>query len=157
MKVAYRRDALSRPCTALRMKQTKYLRAIRVGDVTISTLGRWNFAIVALEAVVATVLVLVLCPWLWQGWIDSYLPYSGTVVDKGIERHLLAVRGDPKYILLRDGSGAIEKRYVGDYGYAFTHIGTYVVKKKGFSEYPHGPNEKTPGELERELRRFKAR
>jgi hypothetical protein len=43
-------------------------------------------------------------------------------VDKGIERHLLAVRDDPKYILLRDGTGAIKKRYVDDYGYAFSTL-----------------------------------
>jgi hypothetical protein len=98
-------------------------------------------------------IVLLFCPWLWQSMIDGYVSYSGVVVDKGIEHHILGVRGSERYIILRDEKGITSKRYVEHYGYAFTQVGKFVVKKRGLSEYPRRPGERTPGELMRDMER----
>jgi hypothetical protein len=60
------------------------------------------------------------------------------------------------FLILRDAQGKTFKKYVGDYGYAFSHVGTFVVKKKGFGEYPLQPGEKTVRELLQNLERIKA-
>jgi hypothetical protein len=41
--------------------------------------------------------------------IDGYVSYSGVVVDKGIEHHILDVRGNERYIILRDEKGITSK------------------------------------------------
>ena len=73
---------------------------------------------------------------IWKGWWDAYSGYSG--------------------VILKDDQGHTFKKYVGHYGYAFTRIGTFVVKKRGFAEYPRQSGEKTPTELLREEERIKA-
>jgi hypothetical protein len=90
----------------------------------------------------------------WKGWWDSYSGYSGVVVDKGREFHLLGFAN--RFLILEDTQGHKFKKYVGHYGYAFTRVGTFVVKNRGFGEYPRHPGEKTPTELLREAERIKA-
>lgn len=100
--------------------------------------------------VTALLLVLWFCPWRWKGFLDAYFPYSGVVVEKGIDQNFLLLGGRGRYIVIQDEAGHSTKKYVGYYGYAFAHIGTFVVKKKGFGEYPFPPDEKHPSELLRE-------
>jgi hypothetical protein len=71
----------------------------------------------------------------WKSWWGAYSGYSGIVVDKGNEFHPLASRHWSMFLILKDAQGKTFKKYVGDYGYAFSHVGTFVVKKKGFGEY----------------------
>jgi hypothetical protein len=117
----------------------------------------FNWRAMIIRCVLPVGIVLLFCPWLWQSMIDGYVSYSGVVVDKGIEHHILDVRGNERYIMIRNEKGDISKRYVEHYGYAFTQVGTFVVKKRGFSEYPRRPGERTPGELMRDLERDKER
>ena len=90
----------------------------------------------------------------YKAWWDYYFPYSGVVIDKGWEPHL--VGGFERYLILNDDRGRPFRKYVGYYGHAFTHVGTFVVKRKGFGNYPLSPGEKTPAELRREVERVRA-
>ena len=100
------------------------------------------------------VLTLPFTTHVWKGSWDSYSAYSGTVVDKQREFHLLGLTS--RYLILDDGRGHRFKKYVDHYGYAFATVGTFVVKKQGFGEYPRPPGEKTPSELLAEAERIKA-
>jgi hypothetical protein len=51
-----------------------------------------------------TALVLMVCPWLWQGVRDSYVGYSGTVVAKGTYLWV-PLRGPDRYLILEDSHG----------------------------------------------------
>jgi hypothetical protein len=42
---------------------------------------------------------------------------------------------------------------VSAYGYAYCNIGSYVVKKRGFGEFPRKPGEMTPSEFEQFAKR----
>jgi len=92
---------------------------------------------------------------IWLGWWDAYSGYSGVVIDKGSEFHLLRPMTE-HFLVLEDAQGHRFKKYVGHDGYAFTRVGTFVVKKQGFGEYPRQPGEKTPSELLAEGERIKA-
>lgn len=105
------------------------------------------------------VLVLLMLPFtvhIWKGWWDAYSAYSGVVVERDTEFHLLGRPHWSMFLILRDSQGKTFKKYVGDYGYAFSRVGTFVVKKKGFGEYPLQPGEKTVHELFQEMERIKA-
>lgn len=95
-----------------------------------------------------TAVLLGVCPWLWQGARDAYVGYSGTVVAKG--NYLwVPLRGIDRYIILEDSNGHRTKRYVSALGYVYSDVGSYVVKKKGLSEFPRKPGDLTPSEIER--------
>jgi len=66
---------------------------------------------------------------------DSYVAYSGTVVDKGFSYDILAGESDP-YLVIQDLHGTRTKRYVTLYTHAITDIGTYVEKQRGFKRPP---------------------
>ena len=94
-----------------------------------------------------TAVLLAVCPWLWQGCRDAYVGYSGTVVAKG--NYLwVPLRGIDRYIILEDTKGQRTKRYVSALGYAYSDLGSYVVKKKGLGEFPRKPGDLTPSEFE---------
>ena len=96
--------------------------------------------------------VLIVCPWLWQSARDAYVGYSGVVVAKG-DYMWVPFRDVDWYILLEDSPGHRTKRYVSAYGYAYSDIGSYVVKKRGFGEYPRKPGDLRPREVEQLVRR----
>lgn len=103
-------------------------------------------------------LVLLTLPFtlhIWKGFWDYYWDYSGVVVDKDTEFHLLGRPHFSEYLILKDWHGNIFKKYVGNYGYAFAHVGNFVVKKRGFGNYSLSPGEKTPGELLRKMEGIK--
>ncbi|HEV2988732.1 MAG TPA: hypothetical protein VG759_09840 [Candidatus Angelobacter sp.] len=104
---------------------------------------------------VALALVLWICPWLWKGIPDEYFPYSGVVVEKGIDSHLAGLGGWGRYIIIQDAPGERTKKYVNLYGYGFVRVGTFVVKKRGLKEYPLPPDELSPSELRREIEKQK--
>lgn len=106
---------------------------------------------VQLYAVIIAILLAV-CPWLWQGVRDAYVGYSGKVVAKG-NYMWVPFRGPDWYIIVEDAQGHRTKRYVSAYGYPYCDVGTYVVKKQGFSEFPRKPGEPTPSEFEQLARR----
>jgi hypothetical protein len=104
-------------------------------------------------------LVLVSLPFtihIWKGWWDAYSAYSGIVVEKGVEFRLLGWSHFNEFLILKDSQGKSSKKYISDYGYAFAHVGTFVIKKKGFGEYPRQPGEKTPRELFQQMEKIKA-
>jgi hypothetical protein len=112
---------------------------------------------VRFNTTVATVIVFVLttalCPWMWKSLPDGYFPYSGTVVDKGEEFHLF-IAGEnhwDNYIVVEDSHGRREKKYVGDYAHAIVQVGTFVVKKRGFSEIPLRPGQTDPRDILRKI------
>jgi hypothetical protein len=95
-----------------------------------------------------TAVLLAICPWLWQGVRDAYVGYSGTVVAKG--NYLwVPLRGIDRYIILEDSNGYRTRRYVGALGYVYCDVGSYIVKKKGFGEFPRKPGDLTPSEFEK--------
>jgi hypothetical protein len=99
---------------------------------------------------------MLFCPWMWRSLPDGYFPYSGQVVDKGIEFHLFFTGENhwDNYIIVQESDGTRRKKYLGDYAYAIVQTGTYVVKKKGFREIPLSPGQTDPREL---LRQFSER
>jgi hypothetical protein len=101
-------------------------------------------------------LTMLFCPWMWRSLPDGYFPYSGQVVDKGIEFHLFFTGENhwDNYIIVQESDGTRRKKYLGDYAYAIVQTGTYVVKKKGFREIPLSPGQTDPREL---LRQFSER
>jgi hypothetical protein len=109
---------------------------------------------------VALCVLIALSPWIWKGALDAYFPYSGTVVDKGSEFHLLNLLCEDSswvyYIIVENDHGVRTKKYVSDVGYIWVDKGTFVVKKRGFGEMPLRPGQKTPGELIREHEERKA-
>jgi len=92
------------------------------------------------------VILLIACPWLWQPVRDAYVGYSGTVVEKG-DYMWIPFRGVDWYVILKDSEGHLSKRYVGAIGSAYCRVGQFVVKKKGFGEFPRTPGELTPREF----------
>lgn len=113
---------------------------------------RWRSVIWYLSA---ALVILALCPWLWKGIPDAYFPYAGVVVEKGVDSYF-GVGGWGRYVIIQDAQGRRSKKYVNYYGYAFAKVGTYVVKKRGFKEYPLPPGEKPPFETLREIQRQKS-
>jgi hypothetical protein len=101
-------------------------------------------------------LTILFCPWMWKSLPDGYFPYSGQVVDKGMEHHLFLTGENhwDNYIIVRNSDGTKKKKYLSDYPYAIVQTGTYVVKKKGFGEIPLRPGQKDPREL---LRQFQGK
>ena len=98
------------------------------------------------------------CPWMWKSVPDGYFPYSGTVVDKGMEHHFF-FDGDNhfnRYIIIQDLHGIHKKKYVSDSVYAIVQVGTFVVKKKGLGEMPLRPGEIDPREALRNLQKEEA-
>lgn len=104
----------------------------------------------------ATLVLSLVCPWLWQGYRDAYVGYSGTVVEKG-DYLWVPFRGVDWYIVLEDSKGHRTKRYVSAYGAAYCHVGDYVVKKKGFGEFPKPPGALTPSAVHELVNREKTR
>lgn len=105
-----------------------------------------------LSYTVMSAILMVVCPWLWQGVRDAYVGYSGTVVAKG--NYLwVPFRGMDWYIILEDSHGHRTKRYVGALGYVYCDVGNFVVKKTGFGEFPRKPGELTPSEFHQLVRR----
>jgi len=83
-------------------------------------------------------------------WRDDYISYSGTVVAKGEDYSLIDIfltdnSGPDLYIILQDERGNHSKRYVGSgpsiNDWSRLEIGKFVVKKKGFGEFPRRPGE----------------
>lgn len=109
-----------------------------------------------IPTLVLVVLTLPFTMYIWKEWWDAYSAYQGVVVDKGTEFHLLGRPNWSEFLILRDEQSNTFKKYVSDYGYAFAKVGTFVVKKKGFGEYPRQPGEKTIHELFDEMERIKA-
>jgi hypothetical protein len=93
---------------------------------------------------IATFFVLWLCPWLWKCIPDTYFPYSGVVVDRGIEA---LVGGEGRCIIVQDGEGNRTKKYVTRYGYAFA---------KNWNFCGQEPDEKRPSDLVHEMEQRKA-
>lgn len=112
---------------------------------------RWRSVVWYLAAVLV---ILAFCPWLWKGIPDTYFPYSGLVVDKGVDS-CLGLGGWGRYIIIQDAEGKRSKKYVNYYGHAFAKVGTFVVKKRGLGEYPLPPGEKPPFETLRETEKRK--
>jgi len=94
-------------------------------------------------------LTIPFCPWMWKSLPDGYFPYSGQVIDKGMEHHLFFTGENhwDNYIIVQEADGTRKKKYLGDYAYAVVQAGTYVVKKKGFREIPLRIGQKDPREL----------
>ena len=104
---------------------------------------------------VALCVIVALCPWIWKGALDAYFPYSGMVVDKGSEFHILNLFAEggnwwEYYIIVENQHGKRAKKYVSGVTYIWVDKGTFVVKKRGFGEMPLRPGQKTPGELIRD-------
>jgi hypothetical protein len=139
----------------IRNRDALFRREIILNDVKLETMSGFverflNNRLFRYAAM--TLLLVALCPWLWQGVRDAYVGYSGTVVAKG--NYLwVPLRGIDWYIILEDASGHRTKRYVGALGYGYCDVGSYVVKKKGLGEYPRKPGDLTPSELEEFARR----
>jgi hypothetical protein len=85
-------------------------------------------------------------------WWDTYISYSGVVVEKGMDCNLcLLGRGHTLdlYLVIQDPSGKSSKRYVGtDRGIDVIRwnsipVGSFVVKDKGYGEFPYEPGKKT--------------
>ena len=92
-------------------------------------------------------LILPFCPWIWRGLTDSYFPYSGTVVEKGIEHHFAELSDD--YIVVEDSHGVRTKKYVNEYASVIVELGSFVVKQKGFRKLPLRPGQIDPRDLPR--------
>ena len=97
-------------------------------------------------------LAIFLFPLVWYiavpEW-DSYASYSGVIVEKGMDCGLCFF-GDSSsvelYIVLQDEHGKRSKRYVGSSNlfrrsqrWMDLAVGTFVVKEKGYSAFPHLP------------------
>ncbi len=91
-------------------------------------------------------LTLPFCPWMWKDWTDSYFPYSGMVVEKGVDHHYFA-EGTDAYIVVEDSHGIRTKKYVSQYTSAFIEVGSFVMKKKGFRALPLRPGQIDPRTL----------
>ena len=126
------------------------LAADKIDRVLNATARNWGRKFLLNGVVVAGVLLV--CPWLWQSARDAYIGYSGVVVDKG-NYMWIPFRGPDWYIVLEDSQGHRTRRYVNAYGYAYSDIGSYVVKKRGLGEYPRRPGDLTPREFEQLARR----
>jgi hypothetical protein len=106
--------------------------------------GRKLFVIVAL--------LILLFPLVWYiavpEW-DYYASYSGVIVEKGMDCGLCLFGGSTGvelYIVLQDEHGKPSKRYVGSSNllrrsqrWMDLAVGTFVVKEKGYSAFPHLP------------------
>jgi len=107
--------------------------------------------------VILGLLTIPFCPWMWKSLPDGYFPYSGQVIDKGVEHHLFFTGENhwDNYIIVQGSDGTKKKKYLSDYPYAIVQIGTYVVKKKGFGEIPLRPGQIDPRELLRQFQEKK--
>lgn len=127
-------------------------RILIVRLITIGPLG---------SALAILFLIFAFCPWTWNLIPDSYFPYSGVVVDKGSDYHLLdrllTDYDDPRsyYIILTDERGSRTKKYVNSVAYMLLEKGTFVVKKRGLGEMPLRPGQKSPSEILQELEKRK--
>ncbi len=100
-----------------------------------------------------TIVFLITLPfWLGKPFLDSYVAYSGTVVDRGTAYDILSGEED-SYIVIEDSRGVRTRRYVTDLTDALLPVGSFVVKKRGFGEVPLRPDRPNPrdriGELEK--------
>ena len=107
-----------------------------------------------------SLLLMVVLPLVWyigrREW-DFRSAYSGVVVEKGMDYSLIfGCRTPDLYLVLRDDSGQRSKRYVcsricstaqlrqwSDIG-----VGSFVVKNKGYGEFPYEPGKKPPARAE---------
>jgi hypothetical protein len=108
-----------------------------------------------LAVAILLLITLPFCPWMWKSVPDAYFPYSGTVVDKGMEFHLF-FDGDnhfTNYIVVEDLQGVRKKKYVGDSVFAIVQLGSFVVKKKGLGELPLRAGQLDPREALRKVRK----
>lgn len=101
-------------------------------------------------------LSLPFCPWMWKPLTDSYFPYSGTVVEKGIEHHYFAESRDD-YIIIQDANSSRTKKYLTEYESAFVDLGSFVVKEKGFGHLPLRPGQLDPRDTRRLLKEAQTR
>lgn len=126
------------------------VRVFRIGERIVIQRSAKSYSGLAL----AVVLLLsgVCFPWLWKGLPDAYFPYSGTIVAKGSEDHNW-LTGDMSldyYIVVEDSRHVRTKKYVTDNVQALVQIGAYVVKKRGFGQWPLSPGQRDPREILRE-------
>jgi hypothetical protein len=130
--------------------RSENVRIFRITDRIIIQRSAKAYSGVAL----AIVLLLsgVCFPWLWKSLPDAYFPYSGTIVAKGSEDHnwLTGTMTLDYYIIVEDSRNIRTKKYVTAQQQALVQIGTYVVKKRGFGEWPLSPGQKDPREILRE-------
>ena len=101
-------------------------------------------------------LVALLFPLVWYiavpEW-DYYASYSGVILEKGMDCGLCLLgdsSGVELYIVLQGENGKRSKRYVGSSNlfrrsqrWMDLAVGTFVVKEKGYSAFPHLPGATT--------------
>lgn len=99
---------------------------------------------------------VLLLPLGWQfasrSW-DEYVAYSGTVIKKEMRYDYLRSSRGPwmnLYVVVQDQQGKISTRYVGnDWSggsrWLDIQVGSFVVKNKGFREYPKPLGASLPG------------
>lgn len=127
--------------------ESENVRVFRIGDRIIIQRSAKAYSGVALAIVL---LLSGICfPWLWKDLPDAYFPYSGTIVAKGSEDHnwLTGTMTLDYYIVVEDSRGLRTKKYVSAREQALVQIGTYVVKRRGFGEWPLSPGQKDPREI----------
>ena len=95
--------------------------------------------------IATTILFLLVLPFsqLGKSILDSYVSYSGTVVDEGFQYDYLGGESDP-YIVIQDSRGDRTRRYVSLATLARVQLSSYVEKKRGFGETPLRPGQKDP-------------
>ena len=83
-------------------------------------------------------------------FIDRTVGFSGTVVEKGEDSHVIGIFGplwDP-YVVIQDSSGHRQRRWVTRTEHAMAEVGTWVVKSPGYAaDVPWHPYVKRPGQL----------
>jgi hypothetical protein len=123
--------------------------------VQIMTPWRAKLAVYALAFLLTTPVWLQVA----REYRDLYQPYSGTVVSVGTDYFWFARMGNHyrNYIVLAASNGKQEKRYISRLTRFFPRVGAYVEKKKGFSELPKTPGQRSYSELVEEINRVKER
>jgi len=91
------------------------------------------------------ILLVVILPFtpLGKSVVDDYVPYSGRVIDKGFQHDFLGDGSNP-YLVIEDARGVRTKRYVSLYTHGIVQVGSYVEKKRGFTEIPLRPGQQDP-------------
>jgi hypothetical protein len=101
--------------------------------------------------------IVLLLPLAWHEGVrewDQYASYSCVVVEKGLDHGIFESfftdfgEGD-LYITLKDDGGNRSKKYVGTSSSRFLDwyhlkVGSFVVKNKGFGQFPHEPDKAIP-------------
>ena len=108
-----------------------------------------NPRVLALVGLVVFLLAARVPNWISR-MIDRTAGFSGTVVEKGHDSHVLGIFGplwDP-YLVIQDSSGRRQHRWVTRTELVMADVGTWVVKAPGFApDVPWHPYVKRPGQL----------